>query len=206
MKCGLASVLVAVMLGMMALPARADDQQDIRKMMETAIEKTISILANPELKGDAKREERRTQIRNTLLALTDARRVSMLVLGRQRSNFSEAQLKEFTDTFAQLVFVTYIQNLEKYTDQKVQVVSVELQQDGKAYATTKVLSKDKEFPADFSLFKDEHGEWKCYDVKVEGVSMISNYRSQFNELLINKTPDQIIAHLKEKVKENEQAR
>lgn len=205
MKCGLACVLLAVAVGLMVLPARADDQQEVRKMMETTVEKTISILTNPELKGDAKREERRTQIRNTLLGVTDARRVSMLVLGRQRSNFSEVQLKEFTDTFAQLVFVTYIQNLEKYTDQKVQILSVEMQPNGKAYAATKVLSKDKEFPADFSLFKDEHGEWKCYDVKVEGVSMISNYRSQFNDLLLNKTPDQLIVHLKEKVKENEQA-
>jgi len=201
----MACVALAAMIAAPLLPVWADEQQDIRKLMETTIEKTISILSDPELKGDVKREERRSQIRTTLLGVTDARRVSMLVLGRQRNNFSETQLKEFTDTFAQLVFVTYIQNLEKYTDQKVQILSVEMQSDGKAYAATKVLSKDKEFPADFSLFKDEHGEWKCYDVKVEGVSMISNYRSQFNELLLNKTPDQLIAHLKEKVKENEQA-
>ena len=64
---------------------------------------------------------------------------------------------------------------------------------------------DKEIPADFSFFKDEHGKWKVYDVKVEGVSLVSNYRTQFSELLLKQTPDELIAHVKKKVKENEEA-
>lgn len=205
MKRSMMLIAVAVFGGLAAKAAWADDPQDVRKVMQATIDKVIAILRNPELKGDAKREERRAQERATLLAATDARRVSLLVLGRQRSKFSEAQLREFTDVFAQLVFMTYVSSLEKYTDQKVEIVSIEMQPDAKAYATTKIVWKDKETPADFSLFKDEHGEWKCYDVKVEGVSMVSNYRSQFTELLLKQTPDQLIAHLKEKVKENEQA-
>ncbi len=200
-----ASGLVAL-VALASVWSWADDQADVRKMMQSTIDKTIAILRNPELKGDAKREERRAQLQATLLAATDTKRVSQLVLGRQRSKFSEAQLKEFTEVFAQLVFVTYTAHLEKYTDQKVEILSVELQPDSKAYITTKIVSKDQDTPADFSLFKDDHGEWKCYDVKVEGVSMISNYRSQFGDLLMRETPDEVIAHLKEKVKENEQAR
>lgn len=198
----------AVLAAMVCLlgNAWADEQQAVRQMMEDTTGKVISILQDAALKGDAKREERRAKMRETLLAVTDARRVSLLTLGRQRNKFSDAQLQEFTEAFSQLVFVTYIANIEKYTDEKVQILSVEMQPESKAYVATKIASSTRETPADFSLFKDEKGAWKVYDVKVEGVSLVSNYRSQFSELLVNKTPEQLIADLKQKVKENEQAR
>lgn len=185
--------------------AHGDDAQAVRDLMESTIDKVISILDDPELKGDPHREERRAKLRSTLLATTDVHRVSLLALGRQRTKLSEAQIDEFSEVFSNLVFVTYIANLEKYTDEKIRILSVEILPKSKAYAATVFITSDKEIPADFSFFKDEHGKWKVYDIKVEGVSMISNYRSQFSELLLKHTPDELISHLKKKVKENEEA-
>jgi phospholipid transport system substrate-binding protein len=185
--------------------AWADEQQAVRQVIEGTTGKVISILRDAALKGGAKREERRAKMRETLLSVTDARRVALLTLGRQRSKFTESQLQEFTDVFSQLVFVTYITNIEKYTDEKVNILSVEMLPDSKACVTTKIASSSLETAADFSLFKDEKGGWKIYDVKVEGVSLVSNYRSQFSELLVNQSPEQLIADLKKKVRENEQA-
>ncbi len=203
MKSLLKMAALALGVWLAAGPAWADDEQSVRQMMEGAIQKAISILRDPALKGDVKREERRAQMRDTLLAVTDAKRVSLLTLGRQRNKFSEAQIAEFTETFSQLVFVTYIANLEKYTDEKVHILSIEMQPESKACVMTKIIGSSREIPADFSLFKDEKGAWRVYDVKVEGVSLVSNYRSQFSDLLVNKTPDELIAVLKQKVKENE---
>ena len=195
---------LVLVLGFAPGGAFASDKEDVRAMMERTVDKTIEILTAPELKGEAKQEERRAKVRETLLGVTDARRVSLLVLGRHRTKFTGAQITAFTEAFAQLVFLTYISHLEAYTDQTVEILSVEMLPKSKAYAATKIISKGKETPADFSLFKNENGKWKVYDVKVEGVSMVSNYRSQFSELLLKQTPDELIAHLQEKVKENEE--
>lgn len=184
---------------------RAGEEQAVRDLMQATIDKTIAILRDPDLKGDAKREERRAKVRTTLLSVTDARRVSLLVLGRQRSKFSEAQIDQFTEAFSELVFSTYISNLEKYSDEKVKILSVEMRANDKAYAATKIISSKAETPADFSFFKDEKGAWKVYDLTVEGVSIVGNYRTQFSELMLKMTPDELIAHLKQKAKENEAA-
>ena len=200
-------MLTVICVGLWALwasPAQADDRHDVQSLMQSTIDKTLTILGNPALKSEDKRLERRAQVRAELLGVTDTRRVGQLVLGRQRSQFSEEQIRSFCDTFAQLVFFTYIANLEAYTDQKVRIASVEMQPESRAYVCLKIISDDKETPADFSLFKDEKGAWKCFDIKVEGVSLVSNYRSQFGELLLKETPEQVIADVRQKVKENEQ--
>jgi phospholipid transport system substrate-binding protein len=186
-----------------AVPAWGDETDAVRTVMQDTIDKTTAILGDDELRGEANKEERRTNVRSTLLAVTDARRVSLLVLGRHRSKFNESEIQEFCDAFAQLVFVTYITQLEKYQDEEVRILSVAMQPKSRAYAATLVVSKNKEIPAGFSLFKDENDAWKIYDVKVEGVSMVSNYRSQFSELLLKRTPAEVIANVKKKVKENE---
>ncbi len=204
------TAVLLIAIGLLPGAIYADDVskdagQAVRDLMETTIDKVTGILDDPELEGDTHREKRRAKLRSTLLAVTDARRVSLLTLGRQRTKFSEAQIDEFSDAFSQLVFVTYIANLEKYTDEKIRILSVELLPKSKARASTSVVLSDKEVPADFSFFKDERGKWKVYDVKVEGVSMVSNYRAQFTELLLKLTPAELIAHLKRKVKENEES-
>jgi len=183
--------------------AHTKDTQVVRTLMEETIDKAIGILEDPELKGEAHRDKRRAKLRSTLLAKADARRISLLTLGRQRSKFTESQIDEFSDVFSQLVFQSYITNLERYTDEKVRILSVDILPKSKSYVKTMIVTSDKEIPADFSLFKNEDGKWKVYDVKVEGVSLVSNYRTQFTELLLKQTPDELIQHLKEKVKENE---
>jgi len=183
--------------------AWGDEATVVRAVIQGTIDETVATLKDETLRGDEKKEERRDKIRSTLLAVTDARRVSLLTLGRHRSKFKEAEIKEFTDAFAQLVFVTYISQLEKYHDEEVRILSIEMLPKSKAHAAVLVVSREKEIPAGFSLFKDQDGSWKIYDVKVEGVSMVSNYRSQFSELLLKRTPAELIADIKEKVKENE---
>ena len=183
--------------------AWGDEAKVVRAVIQGTIDETVGTLKDEALSGDEKKEERRDKIRSTLLAVTDARRVSLLTLGRHRSKFKEAEIKEFTDAFAQLVFVTYISQLEKYHDEEVRILSIEMLPKSKAYAAILVVSREKEIPAGFSMFKDQDGSWKIYDVKVEGVSMVSNYRSQFSEILLNRTPAKLIADIKEKVKENE---
>ena len=203
MKKRLIVVGVLAFVAMAVLPARADDRLDIHTLMQATIDKTLSILGNPDLKGDAKKADRRTQVRAALLDMTDTRRIGQLVLGRQRSEFTAEQLNDFCETFARLVFCTYISNLEEYTDQSVLIRSIVIQPDSHACVSLKIVSQNKETPADFNLYKTADGTWRCYDLKVEGVSLVSNYRSQFAELLLSKDPAQVIADLKQKVQDNE---
>lgn len=64
---------------------------------------------------------------------------------------------------------------------------------GKAEVATKVVGKGKEIPITYRLV--DHNGWKVYDVIIEGVSLVQNYRTQFGQLLVNETPDAVIAKI-----------
>ena len=63
------------------------------------------------------------------------------------------------------------------------------------------MTKSKEVPFNYRVFKDKSGTWKVYDIVVENVSLVMNYRSQFNEILAKDTPDELLEILRKKVKD-----
>ena len=66
---------------------------------------------------------------------------------------------------------------------------------------TRAVTKSKEIPMNYRVFKDKNGTWRCYDIVVENVSLVMNYRSQFNEILAKNSPDELLNILRKKVKD-----
>jgi phospholipid transport system substrate-binding protein len=126
----------------------------------------------------------------------------VLTLANYRSKFSDEQFSRFKEEFSTLLFKTYIANLEKYTSENVVILKTERITAAKVTVVTKIKSDDKEIPVDFGMAQKESG-WVLYDVKVEGISMVQNYREQFRELLGNRTPDKFLERLKEKREKGE---
>lgn len=124
--------------------------------------------------------------------------MTKLALGKYRKTFSKKQLNELTDYFGKLLRKIYLEKIESGSKDKIVYLDQEVVSEKKARVHTRVLREAGDIPLNYSMRKTKGG-WKIYDVNVEGVSLVKNYRKQFGDLLFNKTPDQLIERIKKKV-------
>ncbi|MCX7012906.1 MAG: ABC transporter substrate-binding protein [Candidatus Sumerlaeota bacterium] len=179
-----------------------DAAKDPETLVRDTVDRILAILHKPDFKDSSKRQALREEIRHTLLGVANMDRMATLTLANFRSRFSEEQYKKFIDLFSRLLFSTYIKRIEEYTDEKVEILKTTRDDDTRAVVATRVITDTQRYPVDYSLAKD--GDiWTFYDVKVEGVSLVQNYRTQFREMLVNDSPDKFLERIEKKVAENE---
>lgn len=189
-----AAAMLATTANLLAGPASAQ--------VEAATKKVLDILKNPKLKGEANKVERRKQVFDVLASQFDFHEMSKLALGRQWRGLSEADRNEFAGIFQKLISNTYLTRLDQYADEKVSVDGERAKGSTKVVVQTRVITKSKEIPIDYSMKKVD-GKWVVYDVKVEGVGLIKNYRSQFASFLKKKSYKELVEQLKGKVEKGE---
>jgi phospholipid transport system substrate-binding protein len=143
--------------------------------------KVLEVLHDKELnkpEGAADRKERLAMAIAERFSYTDMARH---ILARQWSVLGEEKRYAFVHLFRQILLRTYVHHIDRYTDQHVEYLEERLEF-GRALVRTKVIAREREVLLDFWLF-EESGDWKVYDVVVEGVSLIQNYRGQFTRAL-----------------------
>jgi phospholipid transport system substrate-binding protein len=185
---------------------RPAQEHPAAKMVGDTIVKVLRILKKEDYRDEAKRPPLREKIRLTILKNVDMDRVCILVLASGRPKFSDAEFKQFQDTFSRLLFSTYITHMEKYSGEKVLIQSTQEAEgsQSRVRVVTKTVSPtdNKEIPIEYSLLKS--GEvWKLYDVRIEGMSLVQNYRTQFQEILSKNTPAELIKRVEEKSLNND---
>ena len=120
--------------------------------------------------------------------------MAKLTLGRKYwPGLSEKNKEKFTELFVDRLKSTYVDKLSLYTNEKVDY-ETPVQNGIKIQIPTKVISKDKNFTMLYKLYRSSSG-WKIYDIEIEGVSLISTYRSQFNDILSKGTIDDLLSKL-----------
>lgn len=164
--------------------------------LSASVDKIITLLANPAYKDAATRQNLRRELITTIEGIFDTKELSRRALGAEWNKFSPQQQDRFVTAFGTLLQNTYLDKIESYTDEKVQYLSEQALGANKAEVTTKVIGKGKEIPIAYRLI--DHDGWKVYDVVIEGVSLVQNYRSQFGQILMNETPDALIAKISAK--------
>ena len=161
------------------------------------VNKVLEVLRNKSLKEEVKREKLRV-IYNEMF---DQEELSKWCLGRNWNKLSEAQREEFLPLFQQVLEKTYGDRILAYSDEKI-VFDRELPiSNNRVEVQTRAVTKSKEVPMHYRVFKNKGGTWKCYDIVVENVSLVMNYRSQFNEILAKNSPDELLNILRKKVKD-----
>jgi len=171
------------------------------------IQQGIDLLRDPHYKDPSKREAQRDKIWEIIRQTFDFVEVSMRALAQDWKAFTPPQRKEFTEVFTDLLKNTYIDKIQsEFQNETIQFLGDEKVSDDKAVVKTKVIRNGKiEIPMDYSMrFRD--GQWKVYDVAIEGVSLVKNYRTQFKDILAKETPAQLITRLKDKVVQQEKDR
>jgi phospholipid transport system substrate-binding protein len=195
MKCFL--VLVVFLSRTFLLSAGEAMQQ-----LEKSVTEIIAVLNDPALKLEDKKDEREKKMGSMLESRFNYIEMSRKTLGKEWKNINENQQKEFSELFSKLLKNTYIKKIEGYTDEKVTYIKeIELDQE-KVVVQTMLHSKKGDIPIDYSMHQTGK-DWEIYDVTIEGVGLLKNYRTQFKEILEKESFDSLIKKLKEKNEKNE---
>jgi phospholipid transport system substrate-binding protein len=162
------------------------------------VHRVFEVLRDPALKGESGNRAKREKIRVISEELFDFTELSKRSLGQNWDKLSPDQQKEFINLFKSLLEETYADKIISYTDEKV-VFNKEISLSEKTVEVrTTIVTKTSEVPIHYRVI-EKKGEWKVYDVVIEGISLIGNYRSQFREILANKTPEALLETLRKKV-------
>ena len=167
------------------------------------INEGISLLRDKSVETDAQRREQADQMWDILRQAFDFRLISALALGKNWKRFSPEERKEFADVFSKLLGNTYISKIQgEYRDEEVVFIGEEVFSKKKAVVKTLIKRQNQEIPVDYSV-RYKEGAWKVYDIKVEGIGLVLNYRRQFNTFLAKEknTPESLIEEIKRKLEE-----
>jgi len=165
--------------------------------LSASVDRIIELLADPAYKNPQTRPVMRAKLITAINGIFDMKELSRRALGAQWNRFTPEQQGRFVTAFGNLLQHTYLDKIESYTDEKVQYLKEQELGPGKAEIATKVVGKGKEIPITYRLI--DHSGWKVYDVIIEGVSLVQNYRTQFGQILTNETPDVLIAKISAKM-------
>lgn len=167
------------------------------KIKETT-DKIIGIVSNPKLKGPENAAERKRLIRQAVDERFDWEEMSRRTLARHWRGRTEEEKKEFIDLYGKLLEQTYLDKVEGYSGEKVLYESERV--DGKyADVTVKIMTKQETVILTEYRLKAKGDNWLVYDISVEGVSLINNYRNQFNSIIGRSSYKELIKKLKIKV-------
>jgi phospholipid transport system substrate-binding protein len=189
------AALLAVGLAVIAAsPATAGAPTE---QLRGAVDRVLKTLEDPSLKGESKLNDRRLAVRKIANEIFDFGEIAKRSLARHWQPLSEAQRTEFVGLFADLLERSYISKIETYGGEKIQYTSEKIDGDLATVSTRIVTKNGTEVPIDYRMTK-RSDRWLVYDVSIEGVSLVSSYRTQFNKIIQTSSYNELVAKLRNK--------
>jgi len=166
------------------------------------VDQVLKILADPALKGEKKLQERRAKIRQVVLQRFGFTEMSKRALGRYWSERSPQERTEFVGLFTDLLERAYIDRIDGYVGEQV-VYLGESVDGGYSEVRSKIVTKkNQEIPIMYRLQKND-SSWEVYDVVVEGVSLVNNYRTQFSKIIRTSSYERLVKKMQVKLEGEE---
>lgn len=166
--------------------------------VEAGVNRILKTLVDPTFKTKPE-DERIAILGKEIETVFDFTELSKRTLGRDWKKMNAGQRKEFVDLFKKLLQGVYADRLLAYSDQKVIFDKENMLKKGRAEVQSYLQSSDGTKIPLFYRLSDKSGSWKVYDVIIEGVSMVKNYRTQFRQILAKESPDRLLEILRDKV-------
>jgi len=189
------AALLAVGLAVTAVsPAAAGVPTD---QLRGAVDRVLKTLEDPGLKGEGKVNDRRVAVRKIANEIFDFGEIAKRSLARHWQPLSEAQRTEFVGLFADLLERSYISKIETYGGEKIQYTADKIDGDLATVSTRIVTKNGTEVPVDYRMTK-RADRWLVYDVSIEGVSLVSSYRTQFNKIIQTSSYNELVSKLRTK--------
>jgi phospholipid transport system substrate-binding protein len=186
---------------LMVFPAAAASMEPMA-VLKAPIDNVIAILNDPQYKAAGTRVAQRDEIWKNVQAMFDFDEISRRTVARNWRDFTDAEKAAFTDVFARFLGNTYIDKIQgEYHNEQIVYNEQNFHSDTYAEVKTTIVRETLEIPVNYRMRKGGDGQWKVYDVIVEGVSLVKNYRTQFASILRKEKPAQLIERLDKKLAE-----
>jgi phospholipid transport system substrate-binding protein len=185
-----------LMFFLSTLPAYAGAPLDT---VQTNLNKVLDVLRDPKLKPESAKEIKKEKLDAIYEQMFDEVELSRRSLGGNWNKLNPAQQQEFIQLFRQMLEKAYLEKILSYTNEKIVFSKESMLSNNQAEVQAKVITSSREIPIFYRVIL-KGGTWKVYDVGAENVSLVQNYRSQFNSILEKNTPDQLLEILRKKVK------
>jgi phospholipid transport system substrate-binding protein len=169
-----------------------------KETVEAGVNNLLKTLGDPAFKAKPE-DERISIIGAEIEKVFDFEELSRRTLGRDWKKMKPEQQKEFVQLFRELLQGVYADRLLAYSDQKIIFGKETMLKKGRAEVQSYLQTSDSKKIPLFYRLTDKSGSWKVYDVIIEGVSMVKNYRTQFRQILAKDSPDKLLQVLRDKV-------
>jgi phospholipid transport system substrate-binding protein len=187
------SILWAV-LTVVSPQAPADENPS--DLIQGSISQALKVLRDPTLQGAAKRPERHAQLRKLADQIFDWEDMAQRCLGFYWRNIDGRQQAQFVAVFTKLLATYYLNEIDNFQGtEKIQVLGSQKTPDHVVVQTLLTTSSHERVPIDYYM-EERPGGWRVFDVSIEGISLVGNYRDRFTRFLVNHSFDQLIAVLK----------
>jgi phospholipid transport system substrate-binding protein len=190
LRLGIACAVVLAALHLSVPAAAAGPQETMRE----TVDQVLAVLNDSSLDGD----QRRASIEEIAYARFDMYTISRLVLARAWKRFSPQQQEEYIAEFKQYLANNYGGRIERYDQEEVEILGVREEPRGDMTVRTRIVGGEFENTLVDYRMRQKDGRWLVIDVIIEGISMVSNFRDQFKEVLGRGGPDHLLQKLREK--------
>ena len=183
------AVALALFVGPMSAIAGEPTEQ-LRGHVDTVIKTLQTKEGTP--------DERRAEVRRIAERIFDFEETARRSLGRHWQSRTPAERDEFVKLFTDLIEQSYLSKIEQYGGEKVTYAGDTLESGDQAIVRSKIVTpRGTEIPVDYRMLKRD-GKWLVYDVVIEGVSLVGNYRTQFNKIIQTSSWEDLVAKLRAK--------
>jgi len=166
--------------------------------IKSTVDQVIQILTNPQLQGEGRKQERRKRLRDAIFVRFDFQEMAQRSLGAHWQRRTPEEQTEFIKVFSDLLEQTYVDKIESYNNEKFIYANERIDGPYAEVGSKMQTSKGEEFTINYKLHRVGE-DWRVYDLVIENISLINNYRSQFNRILTGSGFNELVSRIKAKL-------
>jgi phospholipid transport system substrate-binding protein len=193
-----AAAAIMFLLSATATTAPASAGEAPVQELRSRVDRAVQVLADPALKGPSKVAERRTRVRKIADEVFDYGEMSKRSLGVHWPQLPAAERERFVRAFSDLLDRAYFEKIDSYNGEKVRYLDAKMEGDQAIVPTRVITDKGTDIPVEYRMHR-EQGRWMVYDVIIEGVSLVSNYRAQFDRIIRTASVAELMKRLEAQV-------
>jgi phospholipid transport system substrate-binding protein len=191
---------ILLVMGLLGRVQAGEPQEKVRETVNAVLD----VLADASLKGPEHTQERRAKMRQAVLQRFGFEEMAQRAMGVHWRTLSAEQKKEFVPLFSDLLERSYVNKIESYGGNKDNIHYLKESADKDGYATvlTEIVARDLNVEVEYRLLQRD-GNWQVYDVVIEGVSLVNNYRTQFNKIIRQGSYETLVKQMQQKLEQEE---
>ena len=191
------TLLVSVLLSSWVAVCPAQAAATVTDEVKKVVDEVVRIVSDKALKNPQNEEKRRAELKDVISTIFDYGQMAKLAMGPHWKERTPAEQKEFEPLFETLLENSYANKIEAYNNDKIVYVRENVEGNHAEVKSRVITVKGEEYILDYRLAKKEN-KWRVYDVVIEGVSLVANYRGQFNRIIKTQGYDELVKKLRTK--------